>query len=93
VAGRLVATARAALPTAEAAVARQVLAADLALPGDLDAQIGQAEARLAALLPVTEYAVVTSVPGWEPSGSRPTPPPWAQPADGPPPGRSTGRPG
>jgi transposase IS116/IS110/IS902 family protein len=64
VAGQLVAAARAALPTAEAAVARQVLAADLALLADLDTQIGHAEARLAALLPATEYAVLTSVPGW-----------------------------
>jgi transposase len=64
VAGRLVAAARAALPTAEASVARQVLAADLALLDDLDAQIGQAETRIAALLPATEYAVLTSVPGW-----------------------------
>ena len=64
VAGRLVNAARAALPTAEAAVARQVLAADLALLDDLDAQIGQAEAHLARLLPATEYAVLTSVPGW-----------------------------
>ena len=54
-----------ALPlTAEAQVARQVLAADLALLADLDAQISTAEARIAALLPDTEYAVLTSVPGW-----------------------------
>jgi transposase len=64
VAERLVAAARAALPTAEASVARQVLVADLALLDDLDAQIGQAQTRIAALLPATEYAVLTSVPGW-----------------------------
>jgi len=64
VADRLVAAARAALPTAEADVARQVLAADLALLDDLDTQITAAEARIAALLPDTEYAVLTSVPGW-----------------------------
>jgi transposase len=64
VAGRLVAAARAALPTTEAAVARQVLAADLALLDDLDAQISAAEDRLTALLPATEYAVLTTVPGW-----------------------------
>ena len=62
--GRLVAAARAALPTAEAAVARQVLAADLALLNDLDAQITAAEDRIAVLLPATEYTVLTSVPGW-----------------------------
>jgi transposase len=64
VAGRLVAAARAALPTAEAVVARQVLAADLALLDDLDTQIAAAEDRIATLLPATEYTVLTSVPGW-----------------------------
>jgi transposase len=64
VAGRLVTAARTALPTAEAGVARQVLAADLALLADLDAQISVAEDRIAVLLPATEYAVLTSVPGW-----------------------------
>ncbi len=64
IAGRLVSAARTALPTAEAGVARQVLAADLALLDDVDAQIGQAETRIAALVPATEYAVLTTVPGW-----------------------------
>jgi transposase len=64
IAGRLVTAARAALPTAEAGVARQVLAADLALLADLDSQITAAEERIAALLPATEYAILTSVPGW-----------------------------
>jgi transposase len=63
-AARLVGAARVALPTAEAVVARQVLAADLALLDDLDVQITAAEARIATLLPHTEYAVLTSVPGW-----------------------------
>jgi transposase len=52
---RLIAAAGDALPTAQATVARQVLAADLRLLDDLDAQIGQAEtelARAAADLPV-----------------------------------------
>jgi transposase len=64
VAGRLVTAARAALPPAEAGVARQVLAADLALLADLDTQISAADERIAALLPATEYAVLTTVPGW-----------------------------
>jgi transposase len=64
VAGRLVTAARSALPTDQAGVARQVLAADLALLDDLDTQIAAAEDRIAALLPNTEYAVLTSVPGW-----------------------------
>jgi transposase len=64
VAGRLVAAARSALPTVEAEAARQVLTADLTLLGDLDTQITAAEHRIAALLPDTEYAVLTSGPGW-----------------------------
>ena len=51
VADRLVAAARDALPSPDAAVARQVLAADLALLAGLDTQIQAAEARLAELLP------------------------------------------
>ena len=47
VAERLVTAAREALPTADAAVARRVLAADVALLADLDAQIAAAEAELA----------------------------------------------
>jgi transposase len=64
VAARLVAAARDALPTLGAAVARQVLTADLALLHDLDAQIGAAEARIAELLPATAYRVLTTGPGW-----------------------------
>ncbi len=51
VADRLVQAARDALPTADAAVARAVLAADLALLADLDAQVDQATDQLARLLP------------------------------------------
>lgn len=60
----LVAAARDALPTLGAAVARDVLAADLALLTDLEDQIGAAEARIAALLPATEYQILTTTPGW-----------------------------
>ena len=42
------------LPPADAAVARQVLAADLALLADLDTQIQAAETRMAELVPVGE---------------------------------------
>jgi transposase len=63
---RLVDAARQALPCAEAAVAREVLAADLALLADLDAQIAAADARIAAILPATRYHVLTTVPGWGP---------------------------
>jgi transposase len=61
---QLVAAARAALPTPEAAVARRVLVADLALLMDLETQIGAAEAELARLLPASPFATLTSVPGW-----------------------------
>jgi len=61
---RLVAAARVALPTDQAAVARQVLAEDLALLAELDRQIGVVDQRLAALLPATPFAVLGSVPGW-----------------------------
>ena len=64
VAARLVQAARVALPTAEASIARQILHADLALLGDLEAQIAAAEERIAALLPGTEYHVLTTAPGW-----------------------------
>jgi transposase len=61
---RLVAAARDALPTRDAAVARRVLAADVALLADLSTQIDQAEDELAALLPLSPFATLTSVPGW-----------------------------
>lgn len=61
---RLVAVARNALPTADAVVARRVLAADLALLGDLDRQIITAEAELARLLPASPFRTLTTVPGW-----------------------------
>jgi transposase len=61
---RLVAAARVALPTDQAAVARRVLADDLALLADLDGQIDAVTQRLAVLLPATPFAVLCSVPGW-----------------------------
>ena len=62
-AARLVAAARVALPTFGAHVAREVLATDVALLADLEAQIAAAEERLTVLLPRTEYAVLTCAPG------------------------------
>jgi len=53
VAERCVSAARDALPGPDAAVARQVLAADLVLLASLEAQIDQAEVQMARLLPVT----------------------------------------
>jgi transposase len=64
VAERVVSAARDALPTRDAVVARRVLATDLGLLADLDTQIENAERELAALLPVSPFATLTSVPGW-----------------------------
>jgi transposase len=63
-ADRLVAAARDALPTADAAVARAVLAADLVLLADLDAQVAQATDQLARLVPDSPFAPLLTVPGW-----------------------------
>jgi transposase len=64
VAERLVTAAADALPTRDGVVARRVLATDLVLLADLDTHIEDAERELAALLPVSPYATLTSVPGW-----------------------------
>jgi transposase len=63
-ADRLVTAARDGLSTPDAAVARQVVAADLVLLNDLDTQIKAAEQRFADLLPSTVFETLTSVPGW-----------------------------
>jgi len=63
-ADKLLGAARDALPMPDAAIARQVLAADLTLLADLDSQVGQAEAQLARLLPLSVFRTLTSVPGW-----------------------------
>ena len=61
---RIVQAARDALPMADAAVARAVLAADLTLLTDLDAQIDAATAQLARLIPTSPFAPLLTVPGW-----------------------------
>jgi transposase len=61
---RLVAAARDALPTAEAGVARQVLAADLRLLHELEREIAATEQELAILLPDSRFQTLTTVPGW-----------------------------
>jgi transposase len=63
-ADRLVAAARDALTTMDAPVARQVLAADLALLTELSAQIGAVEAEFARLLPLSPFATLPTTPGW-----------------------------
>lgn len=64
VAGRLVAAASDALPTRDAAAAREMLVEDLALLKVLDEQIAAVEDQLADLVPTSPFATLTSVPGW-----------------------------
>ena len=64
IADRLVTAARDVLPMPDAAVARQVITADLQLLNDLDIQIAQANQRFTDLLPATSFATLTTVPGW-----------------------------
>jgi transposase len=63
-ADRLIGAARQALPMPDAQVARQVLAADLALLGDLDSQVQTAADELSRLLPLSPFSTLTTVPGW-----------------------------
>lgn len=63
-AAKLVAAARDALLTPDAAVARQIVAQDLQILAVLDQQVSDAEQQLAELLPQTPFAVLTTVPGW-----------------------------
>jgi len=63
-ADRLIRAAKDALPTADAAVARAVLTADLALLADLDTQIEHATGHLTRLLPGSPFAPLLTVPGW-----------------------------
>lgn len=93
VAERLVAAARDALPTRDAAIARQILAADLVLLADLDDQIRAAETALESLLPHSPYATLTSVPGWGWCEYPITLPPWVIRAGGRGRGRSIARQG
>jgi transposase len=51
-------------PRAERLVAGGRRRADPARLDDLDAQIRAAEARIGALLPVTDYQILTITPGW-----------------------------
>jgi transposase len=61
---RLVVAARDALPTAEAAIARKVLAADLRLLAELEREIAATEQELAILLPDSPFRTLMTVPGW-----------------------------
>ena len=66
VADKLIQSARDALPTADAPVARAVLTADLALLADLDAQIEHANTELDRLVPLSPFAPLLTVSGWGP---------------------------
>lgn len=61
---RPVAAARDTLSMPYGAVARRVLAADLDLLADLDAQVAAADTELGRLVPASPFATLTSVPGW-----------------------------
>ena len=63
---RIVEAARQALPVPGAEVSRRLLAADLALLAETEAQIATAEAEIEALLPQTPFGVLTTTPGWGP---------------------------
>ena len=63
-ADKLAAAAKDALPTPDAAVARAVLAVDLALLTDPDAQIEAATAELARLVPLSPFKTLLTVKGW-----------------------------
>lgn len=63
---KIVDAARLALPVPGAEVSRRLLAADLALLDDIEAQIAEADAHIGALLPLTPFGVLTTGPGWGP---------------------------
>jgi transposase len=63
VAERLVAAAQVAILTDQAPIARTIIDCDLSLLAALDAQVAEADQRLAAL-PHAPFAVLCSGPGW-----------------------------
>jgi transposase len=64
VAERLVRAAQVAIPTDQAPIARTMVDRDLTLLAALEAQVAEADKRLAALLARTPFAVLCSGPGW-----------------------------
>ena len=60
----MVTAARDALPTRDAAVAREVLASNLLLLAMLDQHVHTAEENIAELLPASPFAPMLTVPGW-----------------------------
>ena len=63
---RIIEAARQTLPVPGADVARRLLAADLELLDNVEAQLAIADAEIEALLPSTPYGVLRTVPGWGP---------------------------
>ena len=63
---RIVDAARQALPVPGAEISRRLLADDLRLLADTEAQITATDAELDTVLPLTPFAVLTSTPGWGP---------------------------
>jgi transposase len=63
---RIVEAARQALPVPGAEISRRLLAADLRLLADTEAQIAAADLEIEALLPATPFAVLQTTPGWGP---------------------------
>lgn len=61
---RIVDAARQALPVPGAEISRRLLADDLRLLADTEAQIAATDAELDAVLPLTPFAVLISTPGW-----------------------------
>lgn len=65
-AAKIVDAARQALPVPGAEVSRRLLADDLRLLADVEAQIAEADREIEAFLPLTPFAVLTTTPGWGP---------------------------
>ena len=63
---RIVTAARHCLPVHGAEIARTILAADLRMLTDIEAQIAEAETAIETVLPATPFHVLRTTPGWGP---------------------------
>lgn len=61
---RIVTAARQALEVPGAVIARELLAADLALLDQLDADIAAADAAIAEVVALSPFSILTTTPGW-----------------------------
>lgn len=64
---KIVDAAKLALQVPGAEVSRRLLAADLELLDNIEAQIAEADTHIEALLPRTPFGVLTTTPGWGPT--------------------------